>query len=246
MDCAWESSPMVNFINWIRNLKSPILLILLIHIGIRAQPLATSFLPAIAVVELHVTDSAGYAKLVGEINQAMKEKYGVPLFLRAYGSSNLTGEIVEAFSLSPSATFENLADNQQRFLSDPKFGSYREELKHMGNHGRKTWLKAVRFDGTNSPGWLLNYLVDTRDEAGLLQRIEQFSALSENQGLEVPLINVFRVIVGESSFTHLVSVNTDSAEKIAKIMDVIAAQSWSFGFTNGVVVKNTGYQELLP
>lgn len=93
---------------------------------------------------------------------------------------------------------------------------------------KATYLNAIRFDGTNTPGWLLNIFVNVEQEADVLQYADGLGQLMCATDLPPALINVFRVIVGESGFTHLVSVNLASREDLGKFLDCLetANRKW--------------------
>jgi hypothetical protein len=80
----------------------------------------------------------------------------------------------------------------------------RESLAAVStSSGAKTYLKAVRFDGTNNPGVLLNSLVSSNSEESLLSHLNEWELSLKAKEVEVPNTNVFRVILGDGSMTHL-------------------------------------------
>lgn len=216
-------------------------------LGVNAAMGSAQLMPALAVEQLEISDTAGYAALVDEINAAMKEKYEVPLFLRAYESTSNSGLAARAFSLSPAGSFEDLMANQYKFEGDDAFAGFRERLDRMSVASPRVYLKAVRFDGTNSPGWLLNTLVKTADEAALLEALAVGIFGSESE----PKVNVFRVVAGSASFTHLVSLNFDSRAALGAGLDLIADRSWSLAHAEDgtlvcEIVESVVYRELEP
>lgn len=219
--------------------------------GVCVATCNAQILPALSVEPLKISDAAAYGTLVEEINAAMKTEYGVPLFLRAYESTSMTGRGDRAFSLSPSVSFEALLENHARFEDNEKFSELRGRLDILSDSSGRVFLKAVRFDGTNSPGWLLNYLVRADDEEALLLGIA-----SELQGLGLeekgsPMLNVFRVVAGQSQFTHLVSLNFASSIALGAGMDAIAASDFDFTYSESgdqlcEVMESVVFRELGP
>ncbi len=139
--------------------RGPVLAMLLLGaIAARAE-----FLPALRIEAVQVSDPKAYAALVAQANEAMRTKHQVPLFLRAYAATTLAGETCSAFTLSPAGSFEILQKNSTLFSADPDLADLRKKLRHGGPATSPTWFKAVRFDGTNTPGWLFNTLVKTDD-----------------------------------------------------------------------------------
>lgn len=182
-----------------------------------------TILPALIVEPVEILDEAAYARVLSAINAKMKMEHAVPLFLRAYYSDSLDGGMQSAFALSPALTFEALLKNQEVFGEDFNFVELRAAMAAVcQSSGPKTYLKAVRFDGTNSPGVLLNSLVKTDSESMLLEHLEEWMQSVAGLEVELPKLNVFRVISGEGSFTHLVSFNLKSVESAGLLMDQLA------------------------
>lgn len=220
--------------------------LLLCAVAARAE-----FLPALRIEEVQIADPRSYAQHVAQTNEAMRTKHQVPLFLRAYIATTLTGESRSAFTLSPAGSFEILQKNGATFSADPDLADLREKLRLAGPATSTTHLKAVRFDGTNTPGWLFNTLVKTSDEPALLSRVAELATRLGQSGRPPPKLNVFRVIAGHSAYTHLVSLNEASEPDLAARLDAIAAAGWTLEFStpNGescVIVQSTIYREMLP
>ncbi len=216
-----------------------------------ADAAKAEFLPALRIDEVQIADPKRFAQVVATTNQAMRTQHEVPLFLRAYGATSLTGEIISAFTLSPADSFETLKKNAATFSTDPDLSAMREKMNEIGRSGPTTWLKAVRFDGTHAPGWLLNTLVNASSESALLARVAELGALLAQSGRPPPKLNVFRVIAGRGGYTHLVSLNEASERDLAARMDAIAAAGWTLEFSGPsgvscVIIQSTIYGELLP
>lgn len=211
------------------------------------------FRPAILVEELTVSDPPAFAAAIAQANALMRTHHEVPLFLRAYATPVLAGGSGAAFSLSPAASFEALLKNTQAFAADPALAEVRRQLVAATTPGPGTFLKAVRFDGTNTPGWLLNTRVKTDDEPALLARVAEWAAQLNGTGSDTgkPLINVFRVVAGHSGYTHLVSLNTAGSAELAARLDALAASPLTLAFSAGSgarceIVHSAIYRELAP
>lgn len=220
--------------------------LLLCAVAARAE-----FLPALRIEEVQIAEPRGYTQLVAQTNEAMRTRHQVLLFLRAYVATTLTGETRSAFTLSPAGSFEILQKNGATFSADPDLADLREKLRLAGPVTSSTHLKAVRFDGTNTPGWLFNTLVKTSDEPALLSRVAELATRLGQPGRPPPKLNVFRVVAGHSTYTHLVSLNEASESDLATRLDAIAAAGWTpeFSAPSGescVIVQSTIYREMLP
>lgn len=211
------------------------------------------FRPAILVEELVVADPPALAAAVARANVLMRAHHDVPLFLRAYAATGVAGGSAAAFSLSPAASFEALLKNTRAFAAHQALADVRRQLIAATKPGTGTYLKAVRFDGTNTPGWLLNTRVKTDDEAALLARVSDWAAQLAATGpaAATPRVNVFRVVAGHSGYTHLVSLNTADSAELGARLDALAAGplSLTFSLSSGArceIIDSAVYRELEP
>jgi hypothetical protein len=211
------------------------------------------FRPALFLEEQTMSDVPAYTAALARANALMRANHGVPLFLRAYAAPALAGGSGETFSLSPAASFEALLKNTQTFATDSALADVRREIAAATAPGRGTYLKAVRFDGTNAPGWLWNSRVKTDDEPALLARVAELAALllaaAPDRG--PPSVNVFRVVAGHTGYTHLVSLNTAGPADLAACLDALAAAAFTLEFSRGTgaraeIVRSGVYRELGP
>jgi len=221
-----------------------LLLVLLLFLTTAARG---AFLPTIRIEAVEVSDPPAYASLVARANEAMRTKYQVALFLRAYSAIVPPGEPSASFTLSPAASSGTLATNRERFASDSDLADLRRQLTAAApSASMSVELEAVRFDGTNAPGWLCNSLVRTNDESALLARVAELAALPAPAK---PLINVFRVTQGTDAYTHLVSINAASATELAALLQSFAARAGTLEFSHAsgtrcTLVATTLYREM--
>ena len=188
--------------------------------------------PALCIEPIEITDASAYGELLATINTQMKDRYDVPLYLRSYATDSISGRMHGAFALSPSLTLEGLLKNEERFSSDLEMETIRQNLASVSRSvGPKTYLKAVRFDGTNTPGYLFNSLVAAESEDALLDYLDASLVALGDTG-EMPKVNVFRVLAGDGSFTHLVSFNLGSMDAVGALLDRVAEAKWGLEFTS--------------
>jgi hypothetical protein len=194
-----------------------------------------------------VADPIAYARLLAEANRVMREQHKVPLFLRAYLSTSITGQTQPGFNLSQSASLAGVLANREIFARAPELADLRARINAVARvTGPAICLKAVRFDGTNTPGWLCNTMVETGDEAALLSRVAQIKTTLSAAPAEAPFINVFRVVTGPGPATHLVSINAASSSQRAGCLDALAAQPSSLQIPPVAVLGSNLYEELDP
>ena len=221
----------------------PLILLMLFAAAARG-----AFLPTIRIEPVEVPDPPAYAALVTRANEAMRTKYQVPLFLRAYSALVPGGEPPASFTLSPAANSAALATNRERFEADSDLVELRRQLAAASSAGAPVELQAVRFDGTNTPGWLCNSFVKTNDEPALLARVAELAA---RPAPVRPMINVFRVTAGSEAYTHLVSLNAASAPDLAALMESLTVHAGTLEFSHASgarcdLVATTPYREMTP
>lgn len=212
-----------------------------------AGPAFAQFLPTLVIEPVSISDPIAYAGLLAEANRVMREQHKTPLFLRTYVSTSITGQAQAAFNLSPSASFAGIMANRETFARAPELAAIRSQINTIARvTGPATYLKAVRFDGTNTPGWLSNKMVATSDETALLERVALIKTTLSAAPAEAPFINVFRVIAGPGPATHLVSINATSSVQLAGCLDALAAQPSSLHAPPVAVLSSTLYEEVGP
>lgn len=225
------------------SLRQSTLSLLLVTTALAQAPV----LPALMIEALEVsdTDLAAYTRLVARANTAMRERHGVPLFLRAYTATSITGEPSATFALSPSGSFAGLMANRAAFATDSELSELRSELNALTTPAPATYLKTIRFDGTNTPGWLCNSMVRTTDESALLARVEALAAGLSLPDMSPPLINVFRILAGSYPATHLVSINAQSGQHLALLLDSLITAPNPLSLVPIEIVDTKLYHELI-
>lgn len=221
--------------------------LLLVTLALLTPVLGESgFLPVLMIEPITISAPEEYAHRIAEINSLMRERHNTPLYIRAYVRPAMTGSEPQGFALSPSASMSGLMAARAAFLADPTLGKTRGRLKAITSNGPASYLKAVRFDGTHTPGWLCNTLVRTADETALLERVETMAALLTDSGDSPLLINVFRFIAGPGPETHLVSINTASSADLATRLDRLLEHPDPLNATSITLISRTVFHELIP
>lgn len=183
-------------------------------------------MPALSVQYVEASDSEQYADFVKAANAAMRARHDVGLYLRAYETRAITGQHGELFLLSPAGTFEQLFDNERQFAKHSDLADLRRQLGTVNPTAPRFYLKAIRFDGTNTPGWLLNTWVICDQEDVLLAAARDLK-VALPAGTDDPLmINVFRIVAGPATATHLMSFNFPSAAKLSATLDALTENGW--------------------
>jgi hypothetical protein len=206
-------------------------------------------LPVIAIQEVDAADSATYAMWVARNNELVKAKLGIDKFVRVYIGVAAADESGVVLAVRRADSFATLTKNWQAVLADPAFAENRASMDAIRELGSQTLLKALRFDGTNPDAWLLNTQVMVSDEAGYMKALEGLRALYDRNGLNDAKINAYRVVAGRGKYSHLVSINTPSAERLAAVLDTISTAPWMAQWLADTakyrtVVRNGTYREI--
>lgn len=208
---------------------------------------APSFVISIAQVDAR--DAGIYATQLAAINAVMKTKFGIDPLFRVYRGESAGVDSGAVFAVSRAESFAALMKNTQLYQTDPATAELRASLDSIRELGARTLLRAVRFDGANPNAWLYNTYASVSDEAGYLKAIAELRTLFDNHGLADAKINIYRVIAGRSDYTHLISINTPSPERLAALLDSVAAESWAMEWIAAsakfrTVVRNGTYREI--
>lgn len=206
-------------------------------------------LPVISITQIDAGDAAIYAAQIAAINAVMKEKFGIDPFLRLYHGFAAGPDTGAVFAVSRGESFASLIKDAQAYQTDPALADLRGGLNAVREVGPRTLLKAARFDGAHPGAWLYNTYANVTDEAGYLAAIGALRALFDKHGLTDAKLNVYRVIAGRSDFTHLVSINSPSAERHAAVLDAISSEPWAAEWLAGsarlrTVVRNGTFNEI--
>ena len=217
--------------------------------ALQAAPEKTQSLPVISITQVEARDADTYAVWIARMNEVMKAKTGVERTYRVYTGDAAGHDSGSLFALSAAESFAAMSKTAKLFAEDPDVQAVRLHMNAIREMGPRTVLKAVRFDGTNPGGHIYNTFAAVSDEAGYLKALEGLRALFDVHDLKDAKINIYRVIAGRTDYTHLISINTPSAERLAAFLDAIATEAWVtewLATTAKVrtVVRNGTYHEI--
>jgi hypothetical protein len=206
-------------------------------------------MPVIAIQQVETDDSTTYAMWIARNNEAIKARLGIDKYYHVYLGQAAGEESGAVFTVAAADSFATLAKNGQILMEDPALVESRAHLDTVRELGKRTLLKAVRYEGRNTEGWLYNTQATMSDEAGYLKAIDQLRALFDSHELKDARINVYRVIAGRENYTHLISINLPSSERLAAFLDAVGAESWAAEWIAAsakfrTVVRNGTYREI--
>jgi hypothetical protein len=210
---------------------------------------APAALPVISISHVDARDAGIYATQIAAMNAVMKTKAGVDPFLQLYLGDAAGADSGTVFAVSRADSFAAINKAVRVYQTDPDLAVQRTSLNAVRELGPRTLLKAARFDGGHSNAWLYNTYATVNDEPGYLNALGELTALLKGHGFEDVKINVYRVIAGRTDYTHLVSLNLPTAERLAALLDSIASDGWAIDWIAAsakfrTVVRNGTYQEI--
>jgi hypothetical protein len=216
---------------------------------LQAAPDAKPALPAISIQEVKADDATTYAMWIARNNEVIKTKLGIDKSMRIYLGQAAGEDSGTIFVVNGADSFATMAKQAQATMDEPALVESRAHLNAVRELGPRTLLKAVRFDGRNDDGWLFNTKINANDEVGYLKALDQLRALFDSHGLQDIKINAFRVVAGRDTYTHLVSMNAASNERLSAFLDAIANEPWAAEWIAAsgklrTVVSNGTYREI--
>ena len=221
---------------------------LLLHAASDSAPAAPA-LPVISIAKVEARDSATYATQMAAVNAVMKSKFGVDQMFRIYLGEAAGEDSGAAFAIIRAESFTVLMKNIQTYRTDPALAELRASLDAIRELHERTFLKAVRFDGVHPNAWTYTTYVNVTDEPGYISALGQLRSLFDGHGLNDAKLNAYRVIAGRTNYTHLVSVNTPSTERLGAVLDAISSEAWATEWITAsakfrTVVRNGTYREI--
>jgi len=216
---------------------------------LHGAPEAKLILPVISIQQVVTKDPTTYAMWIARNNEVIKGKLGVEKFFHVYLGQAAGEDAGAVFAVMAADSFATLTKSWQAVQDDPAAAESRSHLNAIRDLGHRTLLKAVRYDGANPGASLFNTLALLSDEAGYLKATDQLRLLLDTHDLKDAKINVYRVTAGRCTYSHLVSINLPSEERLAVFLDAMTTEP---AFADWVaaagkyrtVVRNGTYREI--
>lgn len=206
-------------------------------------------LPVISIQEVKAEDPATYALLIARNDEVARAKLGVERYYRVYVGQSAGKDTGTVFAVVAADSFATLAKNAAALADDPKLMASRGGLDAVRVLGSQIQLKAVRYDGTHPGAFLYNTQCNLVDEAAYLKSLDDLRALFDRLGFQDAKINAYRAVAGREEYTHLISINSPSAERRAALLDATQSHpdmaAWFASVAaNRKVVRNGTYREI--
>ncbi len=217
--------------------------------ALQAAPETAPSLPVIAITQVETKDLDTYVMWIARMNEVMKAKTGAERTFRVYTGDAAGPDSGAVVAVSAAESFAALAKTNKIFSEDPDIQAVRLHMNAIREMGTRTLLKAVRFDGRLTGTHSFHTYASVSDEAGYLKSLDGLRVLFDEHNFKDLKVNVYRVMAGRSDYTHLIAINTPSAERLAAFMDAMSTEAWVAEWLattakTRTVVRNGTYHEV--
>lgn len=215
-----------------------------------AAPAAPPALPVLSVQAVETEDPVGYVTWVAKTNEIAKTKLAVEGWITSYIGVHAGADTGMIFNVQVADNFAGLLTRGTDLEKDPDILTNAQHYHGLRKLGPRLLLKATRFDGSHPDAIIFNTYANVTDEAGYAKAIDQLRGLFDGHGLKDARINVFRVLAGRTDFSHVISIQTPSMERLGAMLDAIG-EPWMMDWLASAaklrtVVRNATYREVKP
>lgn len=205
--------------------------------------------PALVVQVVSTEDSDGYVAAITKINAVVKAKTGIErlrhVWVGDFAGDNAHGIFVVSEFASAAATAQ-VAD---KLKDDADLKPLLAQLKGMRHLGPSFLYKAIRHEGGYEGGAVFNTSLVCTDEDAYVKALDELKAIFDANGFKDAKVNLWRLVAGRSTTTHLVVIALPSAARVGELLDSITDQAllkeWNVGAAKiRTTVHNGTYHEI--
>lgn len=212
---------------------------------------AAGGMPSLVIQQVNTASAQTYAKWIGEANAIIKDKFGLENYIHVFLGESAGPESGMTFAVTRADSFAAIVANESKFEKEPALLELRGRLSEIRTFGPNVSYKAVRWEGSNPSPANINTRMVVSDEGQYLKALDGLRALLDAHDFKDVKMNVYRVSVGRTDFTHFASLNCPSREKRAAVLDALGSEAWARDWQTSVatyrtVVSNGTYREITP
>jgi len=179
----------------------------------------------ISIQDVITDDAPGYAAWITKVNEIAKAKLGVDTYQHVYVSA-IDGEHTGMVrTVAAAESVAALSKNGDALQDDPAIREIRDHLRGIRKLGARVLYQGVRFDGTHKNAYVYTTTAMVSDEAGYLKALDGLRVLFDSHGFQDAKINAYRVLAGRTNFSHRVTLSLPSNERLAALLDYVAADA---------------------
>ena len=181
--------------------------------------------PALVVQKVDAKDTEAYVAMITKINALVKARLGIEHYRHVwegdFAGENSHGIFVVTSFPSVAAAYQS-ADKLKNY---PEMDELLKQLKDMRHLGSSVLYKAVRNDGVYEGGAVYNTNISCSDEAAYLKALDGLKAIMDANGFKDVKVNLYRVVAGRSTSTHLVVISLPTEMRVGELLDAIVDQA---------------------
>jgi len=225
------------------------LLVLPVILAMAVGSLFADTKPAMVVQVVSTEDSAAYVAMIAKINTVIKAKTGVER-LRHVWTGDFAGDNSHGvFIVSQFASAAAEVQLQEKLKDDPELKVFLDQLKGMRHLGASYLYKSVRNEGGYEGGAVFNTSIVCTDEDAYVKALDGLKAIFDANGFKDARVNLWRIVSGRTTSTHLVVISLPSQTRVGELLDALSDQAllkdWNVGAAKiRTTVHNGSYHEI--
>ena len=178
--------------------------------------------PTMVVQMVETHDAEAYANMMVKANALIKAGLGVGR-LRHVWLGDYAGENAhKVFVVSEYPSVADIYKGEEKLKNYPEIDTLMAQLKDMRHLGYSALYKAVRYDGIYEGGSVFNTGVTCSDEDAYLKQLDGLKAIFDANGFTDAKVNLWRIISGRTTATHLVVIALPSQLRTAELLDALS------------------------
>ena len=205
--------------------------------------------PALVVQLINTDDADAYVAALSKVNALIKDKTGMENLRRVWTGDFAGDHSHGVFVVSHFASATAAAQFNTKLKDDADMKPMLAALKSIRHLGPSFLYKAVRFEGDYPGGAVFNTSIACTDEDAYAKALDGLKAIMDANGFKDAKVNLWRVVAGRTTSTHLVVLALPSEERVAALLDAISDQNllkeWNVGAAKiRTTVHNGTYHEI--
>ncbi len=205
--------------------------------------------PALVVQVVSTDDVDAYNAMITKINAVIKARTGIDrlrhVWIGDLAGDNSHGVFVVSHFDSAAAVYQIDA----KLKDDPEVKALLDQLKGMRHLGPSFLYKAVRTEEGYDGGAVFNTSITCSDEDAYVKALDGLKAIFVANGFKDARVNLWRVVSGRTTATHLVVIELPSQIRVGELIDTLwdkaLLKDWNVGAAKiRTMVSNGNYHEI--
>ncbi len=178
--------------------------------------------PAMVVQVISTEDQDAYVALLAKSNALLKEKTGLERLRHVWVGDFAGDNSHGVFVVSQYASAAAAAQVQEKLKDDADVKALMTQFKAIRHLGPSYLYKGVRNDGMYDGGAVFNTSIICTDEDGYVKALDGLKAIFDANGFKDAKLNLWRIVAGRTTSTHLVVIAFPTETRVAELLDAIS------------------------